>query len=189
MGLSIQTASAILATVQGCTFAGLDTVTVPVLKGGKANPFQGKVAKVATGHKVLLFTNQNSNGYLNKVRRHLEAEGKDPDSFQLSSLPWGERIEGTPFIRHKEKHYLQCVFLDSGSIEYRALEPITYTPHSDSFDVPMKWDTNEEIPEHLIIGLPDRSGSEHQGLDNEVIVRTFALESIEGLRAMKYRLP
>jgi hypothetical protein len=137
----------------------------------------------------MLFTNQNSNGYLNKVRRHLEAEGKDPNSFQLSALPWGERIEGTPFIRHKDKHYLQVVFLESGSVHYVAMEPILYSPHRNSFDVPMKWQANEEIPEHLIIGLPDRSGSEHQGLDKEVIVRTFCLESIQGLRAMRYQLP
>ena len=177
---------ALLDRIEGCTFAALDTVTIPVLLGGKKNPFQGKIEKHALGHRVMLFTNQNSNAYLNKVRRHLEAEGKNPDSFQLSALPWGERIEHSPFIQHKGKHYLQCVFLASGSIEYRAREEILT---NGFMDIGMShYPVGHYIPAENIAGLNERSGSEHQGLENEVIVRTFCLDNIKALRAFQEEL-
>jgi hypothetical protein len=163
----------ILANIQGCTFAGLDTVTVPVLLGGKKNPMQGKVEKHCLGHRVMLFTNAHSNGYANKVRRHLEKEGKNPDSFELGPLPWGERLPNSPIIHNKGKHYLQCVFLAAGSIQY--FRRIDDLDDLRSGLVPIAKDAIE--------GLNERSGSEHQGLDNEVIVRTYALDSIVALRA------
>lgn len=160
----------LLASIKGCTFAALDTVTTPILKGGKSNPMQGKVEKHCTGHRVLLFTNKNSSGYENKVRRHLEREGKNPDSFVMGGLPWGERIKDTPFIHNKGKHYLQCVFLASGEVTYRYKE------------------SGETILKEEIIGLNERSGSEHQNLDDQVIVRTYAIESIVALRAFHEEL-
>lgn len=161
-------AQQLLAQIQGCTFAAMDTETVPVLKGGKKNPMQGKLVKRATGHRVMLFTNANSNAYENKVRRHLIKEGKNPDTFTLGALPWGQRIEGTPFIENKGKHYLQCVFIESGSIEYE-LE-------------------GQPIAAESIIGLREETGSEKQGLEDSVIVRTFSLESIKALRAFSEEL-
>lgn len=160
----------LLSRIEGCTFAAMDTGTTPVLLGGKSNPMQGRIRKLALGHRVMLFSNKQSNGYLNKVRRELEREGKNPDSFKLSALPWGERVPDSPFIVHKGKHYLQCVFLASGSVHYLL----------DGFD----------IPKEAIQGLNERSGAEGQGLtaENEVIVRTFALESIISLRAFNKEL-
>lgn len=173
---------ALLSSVEGCTFAALDTVTVPALSGGKANPFKGKVAKHCLGHRVMLFTNQKSNAYLNKVRRHLEREGKNPDSFELSPRRWGERIPNSPFVQHNGKHYLECVFLEAGESEYRALESFTF-PTGDKLQEHTT-QPDEIIPKDYIIGLPDKSGSEHQGLDDQVIVRTYAIESIVAIRAM-----
>lgn len=176
-------ASALLAKVQGCTFAALDTLTYPPLKGGKANPMQGKIAKHSIGHRVMLFTNKNSSGYENKVRRHLIAEGKNPDSFAMGALPWGKRIENTPFIENNGKYYLQTVFLKSGENKYRVTNsgPIVL-PDGKVFLAGSYIDKDD------IIGLKETSGSEGQGLENEVIVRAFALESILAIRAMNNEL-
>lgn len=162
-----------LAALKGVTFIGLDTVTTPVLKGGKKNPFQGKVQKLCHGHRIILY---GSPGYEAKVKRHLEAEGKDPDSFTAKPLPWGEHVKGTAFIEHKGELYLQCVFIAAGSVEYRATEDIEVSPI-------FFWESGMTIPKQEIIGLNERSGSEHQGLENEVIVRAYKLSSITGLRA------
>ncbi len=166
----------VLSKLNGCTFAGLDSVTVPVLLGGKKNPMQGKVEKHCLGHRVLLFSNKQSNGYLNKVRRHLEAEGKDPNSFELGPLPWGTRVPETPVIEHNGKHYLQCVFLAPGSTEYRVRDTIDC---NGIYAVP-----GDELNKDEIIGLNERSGSEHQNLDREVIVRCYKLESIQAIRLL-----
>lgn len=170
MPLTFNEAKALLDNISGCTFAAMDTVTKPILKGGKSNPMQGRIEKRATGHRIMLFSNKESNGYLNKVRRELEREGKNPDSFQLGPLPWGERVPNSPFIANKGKYYLQCIFLESGAVDYRL--------------------DGEPIAKEAIQGLNERSGAEHQGLEseNEVIVRTFSLESIEALRAFNEEL-
>jgi hypothetical protein len=39
-----------------------------------------------------------------------------------------------------------------------------------------------------INGLNERSGSEHQGLDDQVIVRCYSLQSIMAIRAFKEEL-
>lgn len=170
MGITYNEAKKLLDSLKGVTFAAMDTVTVPTLKGGKGNPMQGKVEKRCKGHRVMLFSNAKSNGYLNKVRRELEREGKNPDSFQLGKLPWGQRIEDSPFIEHKGKYYLQCVFLESGAVEYQL--------------------DGQPIAKEQVQGLNERTGSEHQGLSDErqVIVRTFALDSIVALRAFHEEL-
>jgi hypothetical protein len=174
-------AQALLSQIQGCTFASLDTVTIPALKGGKANPMQGKVSKHCLGHRVLLYTNQNSSGYENKVKRHLEREGKNPDSFIMGKLPWGKRIADSPFIENKGEYYLQCCFMNSGSVEYRANQFI------DCLDGTW-FREGEVIPATFVRGLNEKSGSEHQNLSDEVIVRTFKLSSIVSLRAFHEEL-
>jgi hypothetical protein len=172
----------LLSNIEGCTFASLDTVTVPVLKGGKNNPMQGKIEKHCKGHRVMLFTNKNSNAYESKVRRHLIKEGKNPDSFELGPLPWGQRIPDSPLIEHKGEYYLQCVFLNAGDVEYKASEFI------DPSETRTWYSKGSSIPKEMVLGLNERSGSEHQGLEEQVIVRAYKLSSIVALRAFKEEL-
>ncbi len=159
----------IMERVNGATFIGIDTCTIPKLKGGKGNPHKDLAAKVMTGASVMVFTNKNSNGYDNIVRRRLEQEGKDPNSFQLSPRKWGTRIEGTPFVVHTNKdgetrYYLEVIFLKPGNVHYE-LE-------------------GARINKADIIGLDEKNDEAEQGgLDNKVIIRTFAIESIIKLRA------
>lgn len=157
----------ILERIKGVTFASMDTRTKVALKGGKKNPMKDRVWKVSKKHRVMLFTNSNSNGYENMVRRRLEKEGKTM-SFDVAPRPWGQRIPGTPLVEHKGKYYIEVIFLASGSIEYFL--------------------DDDQISEGDIEGMPitpEDSGRQGLEAENKVIVRTFALESIEAIRLLK----
>lgn len=167
----------LLAPINGATFASLDTQTEVTLLGGKKNPHQGRIVKRCLGNRVMLFTNKKSPAYENMVKRRLEAAGLDPVSFNAGNLPWGKRVPDSPFIENKGELYLQCVFLVAGDVKY-FLRRNSMFLGVDNFDPIEKKD---------IIGLNDRTGSEHQGLERnkQVIVRTYAIDSIVALRAFK----
>lgn len=157
----------ILTKVSGTSFCSMDTITPVKLSGGKANPMQGKVTKHTANNQVMLFSNTNSNGYENMVRRRLEKEGKDPDSFKLGALPWGQRIPDTPMIEHNDKTYIQVIFNKPGKSVYML------------DGEPIEADAIEGLPETKII-------SKSQGLeeDNQVVIRTFQLDNIESIRLL-----
>lgn len=98
----------LLTSIKGVTFASLDAIVEP--KPG--------VELRITGERVLLYQNKNVSGYETLVKRRLEQAGKNPDAFVADSLPWGERIDGTPIIVHKDRHYLQCIVLEPGEYHY-----------------------------------------------------------------------
>jgi len=150
--------------VSGAAIISLNTVTDVTLAGGKKNPLQGRVTKKTTGSNVMVFANKNVNGYAEMVKRHLEKEGKNPDSFKLGDRVWGERIAGTPFVAHKGKKYMEVIFLSAGKTEYII------------DGVPASIDSIQGL------GQPDISESSQGGLDNKVIVRTYAVDSIKSLK-------
>lgn len=156
----------VLDKVNGATFAGLDTLTEVKLKGGKKNPFQGRVTKMTKGSTVMLFTNKKSNAYESMVKRRLEQEGKDAESFELKPRAWGNRVPETPFVEHKEKKYLECIFIKGGESVYMV--------------------DGVEVDKDQIEGLPENKPSEESqgGLDNKVIIRTYAIDSIEQMRVL-----
>lgn len=156
-----------MVNVNGASFVGLDTETVCELKGGKGNPFKGRVTKRMEGASVMVFQNKKSSSYANMVERRLIAEGKDPKSFQLQPRKWGNRIPETPFIEHfkdgKICYYLEVIFLKSGKVTY-LVDGVPTDPST-------------------IQGLEtEREESKQGGLDNKVIIRSFKLESITALR-------
>jgi len=161
--MKLETAQRAFAALEGGTFVGLDTETPVKLKGGKKNPQQGRVTKVMKGAQVMSFSNTNGSAYDAMVRRRLEAEGKDPDSFELSPRAWGERISGTPFVEHKGEHYLEVIFLKAGEVQYQL--------------------DGQSVPESEIEGLPDKQEGQQGGLENKVVIRTFKLENVTALRA------
>ncbi len=160
------TAQKIFGSLAGGTFVGIDTQTEVKLKGGRKNPHQGRVTKVMTGAQIMVFTNAETNAYDAMVKRRLEAEGKDPESFVLGERVWGQRIAGTPFVEHAGQYYLETIFMRAGAVEYR-LDGVP-------------------IPKDQIEGLEEKEVSQDSqaGLDNKVVIRTFKLDSIMGLRAM-----
>ena len=161
--MKLETAQAAFDTLEGGTFVGMDTVTDVKLTGGKKNAQQGRVTKQMTGAQVMCFTNSKTNAYDAMVRRRLEAEGKDPDSFELGPRAWGQRIVGTPFVEHNGKHYLEVIVMNPGSIKYLL--------------------DGNSVSKEDIEGLPDRKEGDQAGLENKVVIRTFALDSIIELRA------
>ena len=144
--------------VNGATFIGIDTLTVPTLTGGKGNPHQGRVLKMNVGSNVMVFQNKNASAYGAMVERRLKAEGKDPASFQLGERKWGVRVEGTPIIEHKGEEYLEVIFLKAGTVSYTLDHELT--------------------EKSKIIGLEAKEEGEQGGLDNKVIIRTYKMASI-----------
>lgn len=157
---------AAVSAVSGASFIGLDTSTVVKLTGGMKNPQQGRITKRMIGASVMVFSNKNVNGYEAMIKRRLEAEGKDPDSFVLSERAWGTRIPNMPIVEHFKdgdtKYYLEVIFLKPGTVEYRL----------DGAPIAVK----------DIIGLPAATAGEQGGLDNKVFIRTFAADSITEIR-------
>jgi hypothetical protein len=155
-----------VANVNGASFIGLDTLTTPKLAGGKKNPQQGRVQKRMIGANVMSFQNKTTNGYENMVKRRLVAEGKNPDDFVLGERAWGHRIPNMPIVEHTKdgvvNHYLEVIFLSSGESEY-LLDGVV-------------------VPVTAIQGLPEAGDAAQGGLDNKVVVRTFAVDSITELR-------
>jgi len=156
------TAQTVFANLEAGTFVGIDTLVDVKLKGGKSNPQQGLVTKAVTGATVMCFANKQSNAYENMVKRRLEQEGKSASDFELSPRKWGERVKGTPFVAHKDKMYLEVIYLHAGATEYRVSGVAT--------------------PAAQINGLPEATSGGQGGLDNTVIIRTYALDSIAALR-------
>lgn len=155
----------VLTEIKGCTFATLDCETVP----------SPGMLKRTTNERVILFTNQRVSGYEQMVRRRLVEAGKDPDSFRLNDLQWGERVPGTPLIKHETvretTYYLQTIVLKDGEVS--------------------AFISGEEI---LPADLPDIflrekdrvAAGTGQGLDPEraVLVRTYKLESIKKINVL-----
>jgi hypothetical protein len=142
----------------------MDTQTEVKLTGGKKNSQAGRITKRMIGSSVMCFSNTNGSAYAAMVGRRLVAEGKDPAAFELSPRAWGTRITGTCFVEHKGAHYLEVIFLRAGTVEYL------------QDGVP--------IAQSQIEGLPAaREATGQGGLDNQIAIRTFALDSILALRA------
>lgn len=158
----------LMADVNGSTFISLCTRTVPILREGKKNPFLGRVHKVVLDSNVMVFQNKRIHGYDAMVRRRLEQEGKDPQSFVLGERQWGKRIPNTPFIEHKGQHYLEVIFLRCGKIFYTV--------------------DGIEAPKESIAGLaetPEPKAESQGGLENKVVIRTYKIDSIMSLTINK----
>ena len=161
--MQFNTAQDAFSKLSGGTFVGMDTLTEVKLKGGKKNPLQGRVTKRMTGAQVMCFSNQNGSAYEAMVKRRLEQEGKSAADFELSPRAWGTRIAGTPFVEHKGRHYLEVIFLRAGAVEFLV--------------------DGQPVSRDEIEGLDEGTPGEQGGLENKVIIRTFALEGITALRA------
>lgn len=98
----------VLDNIHGATFASLDATT---------EPKPGLLCETKAA-RVIIFRTTGGSGYENMVKRRLEEAGKDPDAFNVGSLPWGERIGDLPLIENKGKYYLQTVMLSEGQKHY-----------------------------------------------------------------------
>jgi hypothetical protein len=164
--MQIEIAKQALDGLAGGTFVGLDTATNPKLKGGKKNLMQGRITKRMTGATVMCFSNTNGSAYNNMVKRRLAEEGKDPTTFEVGPRAWGERVPNTAFVTHKDKNYLEVIFLHPGKVEY----------FLDDKPINPAWIEGLEDP----TVNPDSQGGLSE--DNRVVIRTFDVENIVALR-------
>jgi hypothetical protein len=159
----------IVDNVNGTTFAGIDTITAVKLKGGKKNPMQGRVTKRTVNSNVMIFSNTDNSPYETMVKRRMEEEGKDPSIFELKPRAWGTRVGKSPFIEHKGNYYLEVIFRTSGKTTYYL--------------------DGKEIEKSDIEGLDEKEkdaaeDTSQGGISNKVIIRTFAIDSIEEVRML-----
>ena len=106
--MDLEVLKAQVEQIRGCTFANLDALCTP--KPG--------ISQRITGERVIIFRTKGGSGYENMVKRHLEAAGKDPESFKVGPLPWGERLGDLPIIVHHGKYYLQTIELARGKEDF-----------------------------------------------------------------------
>jgi hypothetical protein len=78
---------------------------------------------------------------------------------------WGERVANSPFVAHKEKEYLECIFLKPGKVKY-FLDGV-------------------EISKEEVVGIKEKNEGDQGGLIDKVIIRTYALDSIVKVRKAK----
>lgn len=160
----------VLSTVNGATFAGIDTAVGVKLKGGKKNPMQGRVTKHTTGSNVILYANTDDSPYKAMVQRRMEAEGKDPSTFELKPRAWGVRDGKTPIILHNDKAYLEVIFIKGGKSQYFLDdEPIAKEDIEGMDDEPVE---------------TEASKASQGGIEDKVVIRTYSLDSIKELRLM-----
>ena len=151
-----------VANINGASFVGLDTHTDVTLTGGKSNPHQGRVTKRMVGATVMSFQNKNFSAYEAMVKRRLVVEGKAPEDFKLGERAWGVRLPNMPIVEHKGNYYLEVIFMQPGKVEYLL--------------------DGHVVPASFIIGLKDTTAGKQGGLEDKVIIRTFAADSISELR-------
>ena len=161
-----------LETVKGTTFAGLDTITNIKLKGGKKNPHQDRVTKRTTGANVILFSNVEHSPYVAMVKRRMEQEGKDPSEFEAKPRAWGSRVGKTPFIEHKDKYYLEVIFRSPGKSEYFLDGKPIAKEDIEGLEVE-KSETAQET-----------EAASQGGIEEKIVIRTFAIENIEQIRLL-----
>lgn len=158
----------LVSGIKGTSFAGLSTLTQVKLPGGKKNSMQGRVQKVMENANVIIYSNSSNNGYAEMVKKRMLNEGKDPNEFQLKPRAWGTRIGNSPFIEHNGKHYFECMFISPGTVTYLL----------DGKPVDKSEIEGLEIEKEKSEAYEASQG----GIEEKVVLRTFALESITKLK-------
>lgn len=147
----------VLDKIQGTTFASLSAVTEP--KTG--------ILLVENNARILLYNTKGDRSvYESMIKRRLTQAGKDPESFTVGDLPWGERVGNSPLIRNKGKLYLQTIILSEGEKTYVLAHSGRPIVNPASFGI---------RPQRTYQGLPDGEA---------VIVRTYNIENIKQLTLM-----
>lgn len=151
----------LMKNVNGSTFIGIDTETPVALKGGKANPYQGRVSKVVIGSSVMVFQNKTTNAYENMVNRRLAKEGKAM-TFKVGPRPWGERLVDTPFVVHKGVLYLEVIFLKDGDRHF-----MVNGERRDNIDDIQGYEGDSE------------ETANQGGVSDKVVIRTYKVANIK----------
>ena len=156
----------------------ITTVTKVALKGGKKNPHLGRIYKMSAKMQVKPFGPSEAANYEDEVNKRLAKEGKEAN-FKSGKLPWGELVEGTPYISHKGETYLRVI------AESKPARTAFYEKLDDGTYALIDIDTVQgyDVPAEKKETTPDPQG----GLENQVIVRSINIENIVGIEAGKHQ--
>jgi len=149
---------------RGTSFAQLYTeVEVPL---PKSSPYHDRVKKRQCHNVQLNFS------YSNAVNNMRLQENLEP-TFIPSIPKWGTRLPGTPLISHLKKgdtettFYLMTRVLKSQQADY-------YLDGRPVYDIPILDAIRDDM-------RAPYSNRKHQGVEHEVIIRTFKLNSIRAI--------
>lgn len=151
-----------LAQIRTATFATVTFLTDPTMNTtGKM--LLGRLKKRTTANVTLNFIYANSvNSARNKESKELNIE-----KFVPHARKWGERIQGTTLVQHKNEVYVEARFMG---------KPSNVTFFLDGTEIP-----KTEIAMYL---KEANSNAEHQGLSkkNEVIIRDIKLSNVAEIK-------
>lgn len=144
-----------LMQVKGATPATFVAVT-DVKMNKTNNPYYNRVNKKQKSNVFINFD------YAAAVNRKLLKEGKDAD-FVAKQRKWGEKLPGTPIVFYKNEYYLEARFLNNEpKVEYIVDGVVTDKAVLETY-LPVKDNTTSK---------------EHQGLDEEIIIRDFKVRNV-----------
>lgn len=147
----------LLKEIDYTTIVSMVVNTEPQLKAPKSNPLTGRIKKLSYINGMI-----GNWDYTNAVNNRLEKENK-PTDFKAQPRKWGVHIDGTPFIVHNNNYYVEIRLLNVYQTKYMV-------------------DGIEVMKDDILDNLTKQSNSSRQGTTNEVIVRTYKLDSIKSLR-------
>jgi hypothetical protein len=148
-----------LLNQKGTTIVSFTAVVDPKLKK-TGNPFDpGQVMKRSVVNGMVGWNYQNS------VNNQRVREGNE-EEFVAHPRKWGERIQGTPFVEHNDKTYLEL------KVE-STKDPVYLVDGKEATDAQL---------ETIHRFLPTRSGSSRQGTEKMVIIRDYNLATIKSIK-------
>ena len=160
----------ILRNHKGNGFAHLVAKTVPTWAKPKKNPFHGNVFKVADVNIQAGFH------YINSVNNQLAREGKTPDA-QAKPRKWGQRIKGTPLVEHTNKAGEYRLYLEAKCENVNSVHYVDAQGNAiDKADL-REWTEKKSA-----------KSSTQANVDKEIILRDYALDSIEWIAIDGHKL-
>ena len=139
------------------TFVSITDPDWASIKSTGPNPFKDTVKKRSVVNGMIGFIYENS------VNRQRFREGLETD-FESFPRKWGTRLHGTPWVEHNGKRYLEV-----------KVERVLSTEYIDQ-------DGNIIQPETIRPFLKPKNTTSRQGVENEIILRDYALNNIVELR-------
>ena len=160
----------VLRNVKGNGFCHLVAKTVPAWAKAKSHPFHGNVFKIADVQVQAGFH------YINSVNNQLTREGKTADA-EAKPRKWGQRIKGTPLVEHTNKAgehrlYLEAKCEKVNSVRYEDAQGNAI----DKADL-AQWTDR-----------PRAKSSTQADVEKEIILRDYALDSIEWIAIDGHKL-
>jgi hypothetical protein len=147
---------------RGAIIATIEALTDARLKRGNT---LGQVLKRAVVNVMLNWAYERA---VNRQREREAGASNDEacastiETFRAHPRKWGRRVPRTPFVRHREKLYVECKIQRVVSTAYELLD-------------------GTAVPEASVLPfLPARSAS-RQGVDREIVLRDYGIDSIVAL--------